>query len=106
MNQAANVASRGRFNWRQVSILYQREMRAAFRERTIVINSILIPIFLYPLLLWVAFTLMTFVLGQAEAVRSRVVVRDWPKDHPGLRRILERDDQIQLLTTQGTLPEL
>jgi sodium transport system permease protein len=81
-------------------------MRAALRERTIVINSILIPIFLYPLLLWVAFTLMTYVIGQAEGVRSRVVIRDWPKGHPGLRRAFERDEHIQLLGTQISNTEL
>src|SRR2546429_9467435 len=106
MRQGSNVASRGRFNWRQVSILYQREMRAALRERTIVVNSILIPIFLYPLLLWVAFTLMTYVLGQSEGVRSRVVIREWPKSHPGLRRAFERDDQLQLLATAVSNAEL
>src|SRR5437899_1527401 len=99
MQHGSSAPGRARPNWQQIKILYQREMRAAFRERTIVINSILIPIFLYPLLLWVAFTLMTYVLGQAEGVRSRVVIREWPKGHPGLRRVFEHDDQIQLLST-------
>src|SRR5436853_7871586 len=104
--QPASPPNAAKVNWTHVGILYRREMRAAFRERTIVINSILIPIFLYPLLLWVAFTLMTYVLGQAEGARSRVAVRDWPKAHPGLRRALERDEQIQLLAAQTTLADL
>ena len=106
MQQGSNAPVRAGLNWRQIAILYQREMRAALRERTIVINSILIPIFLYPLLLWVAFTLMTYVVGQAEGARSRVVVRDWPQGHPGLRRIFERDEQIKLLSTQIPNTEL
>jgi sodium transport system permease protein len=106
MQDGSNARDRTRLNWRQIAILYQREMRAALRERTIVINSILIPIFLYPLLLWVAFTLMTYVIGQAEGARSRVVVRHWPEGHPGLRRVFERDEQIQLLLTQISKTEL
>jgi len=85
-----------RLNWRQVGILYRREMRAAFRERTIVINSILIPIFLYPLLLWIAFTGMTLVMGQTEEVRSRVAIGPLPREHPGLLRRLQRNPDLDL----------
>ena len=55
-----------RLNWPQVRTLYARELRAALRERTISINSILIPIFLYPFMLWALFTAMMFVMGQTE----------------------------------------
>ena len=41
----------GRLYWRDVWVLYAREMRAALREKTIVLNSLFIPVFLYPLLL-------------------------------------------------------
>jgi sodium transport system permease protein len=91
------MLGRARLNWREVGILYRREMRAAFREKTILLNSILLPIFLYPLLLWVAFTALTFVQGQTEGVRSRLVVKDWPVAHPDLRRRIESDPQIELL---------
>lgn len=84
-------------NWQQVRILYQRELRVAFREKMIVINSILIPVFLYPFLLWAVFTGMMFVMGQTEGFVSRVVVRHWPPDHAVLRRKLEVHKQLQLL---------
>ena len=87
---------RERLEWRQVGILYGREMRAALREKTIVINSILIPIFLYPFLLWAAFSAMIFVQGQTEGFASRIRVGEWPKGHPALRRSFERDDRLQL----------
>src|SRR5204863_4037251 len=64
--------------WRQVRILYLREMRAALREKTIILNSILIPIFLYPFLMWAAFTGLTLVMGQSERFVSRIVVANWP----------------------------
>src|SRR5215468_3737424 len=88
---------RHRIFWGQVTILYAREMRAAFREKTIILNSILIPIFLYPFLMWAVFTGFTFAMGQTEGFGSRVLVTDWPANHPKLRLNLLRDEQIQLL---------
>ena len=90
-----------RLNWRHVWILYLREIRAALRERSIVFNSILIPIFLYPFLLWATMTGLTFVMGQTEGLVARVAVADWPKGHPGLRKKLERNDRIQLIQPSG-----
>jgi sodium transport system permease protein len=87
----------GHLNWGQVRILYLREMRVALRERSIVINSILIPVFLYPFILWVAFTGLMFVMGQTEGFVSRVGLTGWPKGHPGLRLLLQRDDHLQLV---------
>ena len=89
--------AQARVFWHQVWILYAREMRAAFREKTIILNSILIPIFLYPFLMWAVFTGLTFVMGQTEGFGSRVLVTDWPTNHPKLRLNFLRDDQIQLL---------
>jgi hypothetical protein len=58
----------------EVKTMYLCEMRMALRDRTIVINSILIPIFLYPLILWLTFTGITFVQGQTESFVSRVAL--------------------------------
>jgi sodium transport system permease protein len=91
-----NTAPQG-LRWDQVRILYLREMRAALREKTIVLNSVLIPIFLYPFLMWAVFTGLTFVMGQTESFSSRVVVSGWPANHPKLRLNLERDEQLQLV---------
>src|ERR1051325_6732938 len=97
VSRTTHHAPRTTLKWRQVSILYRREMRAALRERTIVFNSILIPIFLYPFLLWGTMTGLTFVMGQADKLVARVAVQDWPKAHPKLRRKLESDEKIQLV---------
>jgi sodium transport system permease protein len=100
-----SASRRGRLDWRQVGILYGREMRSSLREKTIVINSILLPLFLYPFILWAGFTGLLFVRGQTEGLVSRVVVRGWPKGHSALRRILERDEQIQFSSPRGALAE-
>jgi sodium transport system permease protein len=89
--------SSGGLRWREVRILYAREMRAALREKAIVINSILLPIFLYPFILWAAFTGIVFVQGQTEGFVSRIVASDWPKGHPGLRHLFEHNDNLLMV---------
>lgn len=83
-------------DWRQVWIIYVRELRAAFREKTIVFNSLFIPLFLYPSLLWVGLTGMMFVTGQNEKFVSRVAVIGWPEHQPKLRQELARDRELEL----------
>jgi sodium transport system permease protein len=92
---------RGRVAWRQVWILYEREVRAALRERNIVINSLLIPLLLYPFLLWVGFTGVMYVQGQTEGHVSRVRVIGWPEGHERLKRAFEGDDRIRLVEEAG-----
>lgn len=65
------------------------------RERTIVVNSILMPIFLYPVLLWVMFTGMTFVQGLNEGFTSRVAfTTPAPPGHPALLDSLRASERM------------
>jgi sodium transport system permease protein len=75
--------------WSDVRVLYLRELRSALRERHIVVNGVLIPIFLYPVILWLAYTGIAFVSGQGQALSSRVLLRDFPAEHAKLRAQLE-----------------
>jgi len=77
-------------------VLYSREVRSALRERTIVVNSILMPILLYPFILWAMFTGIMFVRGQTEGFLSRVAVVGTPSEHARFLSRLERDDKIEL----------
>jgi len=88
-------------NWRQVWLLYCREARAALRERSIVTNSILIPLLLYPFILWVMFTGIMFVEGQTEKFISRVYVREWPTNQLTLKAYLERQTDIRLIDVKN-----
>ncbi len=77
-------------NLREIGILYRHELRSALRERTIVVNGILIPIFMYPLLLWGMFTAVTFVQGLNDGFASRIVVDgQLPAMHSELRDSLQ-----------------
>lgn len=58
--------------WQDVRLVYLREVRAALRERGIVVNSILIPLLMYPVLLWLMFLALTFAKGQEERFVSRI----------------------------------
>jgi sodium transport system permease protein len=58
-----------------IRLLYLREIRSALRERNILFNVVLMPLFLYPVMLWLIYTGITFVVGQTENFTSRVAIR-------------------------------
>lgn len=53
-------------DFRDVRILYVREIRSALHERNILFNAVLMPLFLYPLFLWLMYTGISFVMGQTD----------------------------------------
>lgn len=77
--------------------LYRFELRAAFRERGIVVSSVLIPIMLYPLMLWVVSTGMSFVQGLNEATQARVAIIDLPDAHERFSRVIRRNEEIKIV---------
>ncbi|UCC71582.1 MAG: ABC transporter permease [Gemmatimonadota bacterium] len=83
-------------NWRQVWVLYRRELRGALRERSIVVNSFLLPVFLYPVLLWLTFSAMVFVEGLSEGRVSRIVLLDLPAEHAELRDSLSAAQSVEV----------
>lgn len=85
-------------NLRDIRILYFRELRSAMRDRTIVTGSILVPILLYPLILWLAFAGLTFVSGQSADLKSRVMLKNAPGIHALLLQQLRADPKIELQT--------
>jgi sodium transport system permease protein len=81
---------------RQLWVLYRHEIRCALRERSIVVSSILIPVVMYPLLLWAVFSARTFVQGQAERLDARVAVVALPPSHRPLADSLAAHERISL----------
>src|SRR5512147_3147333 len=94
------------FSWADIRLLYMRELRSALRERNIVVNSILLPLFLYPLLLWLVYTGISFVGGQTEGFTSRIALKDLPPEHAKFRSELESDDRIALRTSADPAGDL
>lgn len=83
-------------SWKDIKVLYLRELRSALRDRTIVTNSILLPIFLYPLMMWLVYTGITFVSGQNEELKSRIMLKNVPIAHAILKKEFETDKSIVL----------
>ena len=100
--QKESLRSPATVNLRDIWILYRRELRSAFRERTIVANSILMPVFLYPVMLWVMFTAMMFVSGLADRATSRIMLVDAPRDHAVLMDTLENRSNLEILAAVGS----
>ncbi len=82
---------------RQIGTLYLHEVRAALRERTVVVGSIVVPLVMYPVLLWAAFAALSFVGGQAERLTSRVAIQGVPPAHEALTDSLRAHPRIDLL---------
>ena len=83
-------------NWKDIRTLYLRELRSAMRERGIVVYSIIIPVVLYPLLMWLVYTAFSYANGQAAELKSHVMVRTIPEAHQALRRALQEDRAIDV----------
>jgi len=82
---------------RDILTLYRHELRMAFRERSIVVGSILMPLVLYPTILWLAFTGITFVQGQTEGQVARIVVHNAAAVHPALSNALRVPARFQVV---------
>src|SRR5215813_8619362 len=93
-------------NFRDIKILYCREVRSALRDRTIVTNSILLPILLYPVLMWLVYTGITFISGQNEELRSRIVLKNVPPAHPNLLKEFRNDKSMVLTTSAAPAAEI
>jgi len=84
-------------NIRDIWTQYTMEIRSALRERSIVVYSILMPIFMYPVMLWVMFSAITFVQGLNEGFTSRIAVLSVPPErHATLLDSLEVRESVEL----------
>lgn len=88
----------GRLDLGDVGALYAREVRSALRERTVLVNSVLLPVLLYPLLLWVQTSALVLIAGISEQTQSRIVLVDPPREHPALLDSMEADASIEILS--------
>ena len=83
-------------NWSDIWVLYRRELRSAFRDRTIVMNGVLVPVFMYPIMMWVMMTGLMFVLGQMDRESSRLVILDPPAEHSALVDTLGAQTNLEI----------
>lgn len=83
---------------REILILTRRELRSAFRETSVVLYSVLLPLLLYPFLLWLMVTTLTYIAGQQEQRTYRIAYQadlkgpharfvEWLKDQERIRMV-------------------
>jgi sodium transport system permease protein len=89
-----------------IRILYWRELRSALRERNIVVNGILLPILLYPIMLWLVYTGITFVGGQTQGFASRIMLQGLPQPHVQLQTDLEKDIRVALKSSLNPVADI
>ena len=59
-------------------------------------NGILVPVFMYPIMMWVMMTGLLFVLGQMDRESSRLVILDPPPEHSVLLDTLGAQTNLEI----------
>ena len=80
-------------------LLYFRELRSTLRERNVLLYVLVVPLLLYPFLLWMSMTVASLVSAEVERSPVKVVIE--PEDHQ-LSRALARH---QIQTTESSDPQ-
>lgn len=93
-------------DFRDVRILYVREIRSALRERNILFNVVLMPLFLYPVFLWMAYTGISFVIGQTEDTTARVMVVREEGVAPDLEEEIRKAPKIEVLQSKNPAADI
>lgn len=84
--------------------LYLRELRSTLRERNVLLYVVVVPLLLYPFLLWLAMSTFGLVLAEEERAVLRVVMQ--PAD-PALCRLLEKKQyRITVVTSPDAVGDL
>jgi ABC-type Na+ efflux pump permease subunit len=81
---------------REIRQFYLAEVRGALRERNVVINTILVPVLLYPLILWMMINGFMFVRGQTERLVSRIEIAAVPAEHDALVARIDALERIEI----------
>ena len=85
----------------EIGTLYRRELRSALRERNIVINSIILPILLYPAMLWLAYSGFSFIAGQSENLTARVALTGVPAAHAEFEVFLRDQTSVEIISVDS-----
>lgn len=84
-NQALNPAP---CMWETLWLLYRREVRSTLRERNVLLYVVVVPLLLYPFLIWLAMSAVSVLTAEQDRTPLRVVVTG---HDPLLERALEHE---------------
>lgn len=69
-------------------LLYRREVRSTLRERNVILYVVVVPLLLYPFLIWLAMSAVSVLTAEQDRTPLRVVISG---KEPQLERALERE---------------
>ncbi|MBX3166280.1 MAG: ABC transporter permease subunit [Candidatus Eremiobacteraeota bacterium] len=72
-------------------LLYRRELRSTLRERNVVLYVVVVPLLLYPFLIWLAMSAVSVLTAEQDRTPLRIVVSG---QEPQLERALEHEKFI------------
>lgn len=85
-----------------LGMLYQRELRTTLRERNVLLYVVVVPLILYPFLIWLAMSGLSVLTAEAERSAVRVTISP---PQPTLSRALQRHS-IQTVSSPDPREEL
>jgi sodium transport system permease protein len=77
---------------RDAFIVFANEIRIQFRDGHVLISALLLPLLLYPLIVWATGEFINIGRGRLEKLPSRIGVAPSSAGHPILKRIAEEKD--------------
>ena len=86
-----------------IRLIYVREIRMALRERHIVYYVVLLPIFMYPIMIWLMYTGMSFVIGQTEGFSSRIMMQPTAGAGREIETRIRAETRIKLMVVEDPL---
>lgn len=87
-------------------LLYRHELRCALRESNIILYSFLVPALLYPFMVWMTMSAISFVTGQEQRSESRVVLVGLPPGHQALAARLVAEPRVKLVESSDPRQDL
>ncbi|MBD3369602.1 ABC transporter permease subunit [Candidatus Fermentibacteria bacterium] len=84
-------------SFRAIGRLYGREMTTSLREKTVVMYTIVLPVVLYPLLMWVMFSATMLVRKGQEREVSRISMETPPEEYSRLTGMLHENNRLEVI---------
>lgn len=90
-----------KFEFQHLRLLYLRELRSALRERGVVTGSLLMPLILGPVALWLLMSLIGFVLARQGTEVMRIGLGPLPAEHMDLEDALREAPDLGVVAWPG-----
>jgi sodium transport system permease protein len=92
-------------NFADIFAVFHKEMRSCLRDRNILIYSVLLPLVLYPALIFVFSQMVVYTMGKSERSVSRIAIEGTRQDVQRIETLIrgEKDSRIEESVRNGGL---